>query len=107
MGLPLDNNGFVPSLKNVPGTLVSAIESLRVDPIELSHPVRQVPVNGLDKQMIMVIHQAVGMTEPIESRHHLLKDGEKLFPVFLLCIDRFSGISPGGHVIDRSGKLYS
>ncbi len=56
-----NQNGCVPSLKPMPHLTLAPVGLLRIDPIKLPNPLGQMPLRGFDQQMIMVIHEAVGV----------------------------------------------
>jgi hypothetical protein len=53
---------------------VSAIEPLRVNPVEKLHPARQVGVRRLDKEMVMIAHQAIRMADPAVPLNNITND---------------------------------
>ena len=48
MAVLLDEDGFVPSLEQVPGPAVAFVEELRVDAVQLPHAEGKVAVRGED-----------------------------------------------------------
>ncbi len=73
--------------------LVPTVKSLRVNTIQLSHPGNQVPVRGFDHQMVVVVHQAISVAEPIETRLNSLQDIKEHLIVGTLLIDRRARIA--------------
>jgi hypothetical protein len=65
MAVFLDQNGLVPALEQVTRPAVALIEALRIDAVQLPHAEGTVAVRGLNKEMIMVGHEAVGLTDPV------------------------------------------
>lgn len=55
--------------------------------------------------MVMIVHEAVGMTAPPIARHHLSEHSEELLPVVVTAIDPLPSVAARGHVIDRAGEL--
>jgi hypothetical protein len=45
--------------------LMAFIEKLSIDPVQLAHAPGEIAVRRLDQEVIVVVHQAIGMTEPI------------------------------------------
>jgi len=72
------SNGLVPALKQVAGPAVPFVEELRIHSVQLAHAYGQVAVRGFDKKMIMVGHNAVGVTNPVVSFVDVL-DGVQKF----------------------------
>ena len=61
MSVLLDDDGLVPALEKVSGSMAPVIEELGVDTIHLAHAEGEVSVRRLDEKMIVVVHKAVGM----------------------------------------------
>jgi hypothetical protein len=61
MGVLLDDYGLVPPLEEMPGSVAFVIEELGVDTVQLAHAESEVTVRSLDKKMIMIIHETVGV----------------------------------------------
>ena len=51
--------------ENVADLVVVSVVPLRVNAIELAHTGAQVAVNGLHNDMKVVVHQAVGVAQPV------------------------------------------
>jgi hypothetical protein len=81
------------------------VEHLILEPLELAHPDRQISIHSLYQQMVMIVHEAVGMAAPPIAHHHLSQHGKKLLPVVGIAIDPLPGVAARGHVIDSAGKL--
>jgi hypothetical protein len=41
------------------------IESLRIDTVQLPHPYRKISIRCINEQMVMIVHQAIGVAKPI------------------------------------------
>ena len=54
-----------------------AIEALRVYAVELGHPIGKIRLGRLDQHMVVVAHQAIGMTAPIKAADHLSQHTRK------------------------------
>jgi hypothetical protein len=57
------------------------------DTIEPAHPSGQIAMGGPDEQLVMVGHQAVRQTLPIEIHRHGPEDIEKCHPPLVVLID--------------------
>jgi len=55
--------------------------------------------------MVVVIHEAVGMTEPAVAGDNVGKGAKEEFSVCVVQKDLLPGIATGGEVIDRARKL--
>jgi len=84
---------------------MTAIKALRVNAVQLAHASRQVCPGCLEKQVVMVAHQAVGMTYPFETVDDLaekLKERDSVRPGEENVLFR---VAPTRNVIDGSFKL--
>lgn len=57
----LYNDRLVSALEKVPGSVAPVVEELSVNAIHLAHAESEVSIRGFDEEMIVVVHQAVGM----------------------------------------------
>jgi hypothetical protein len=89
------------------GPAVSSVESLGIDPVELPHPPAEIALRGLDEQMIVIIHQAVGMAKPVEPGNNGNEDVKKEQPILVVTKDRAAGIPSGGNMVNGTGILYA
>ena len=69
--LALHDDGLESALKNVTDPVVRAVVPLGIDAVELAHTGAQVAVDGLYNDMKVVVHQAVGVAEPVMAGTHL------------------------------------
>ena len=61
MRVLLDKDGLVSALEEVPCSVASVVEELSVYAVQLSHAEGEVSVRGFDQEMVMVVHEAVGV----------------------------------------------
>ena len=55
----------------------------------------------------MVVHEAVGVADPVISRVDVLEGVQEINPVLVALEDGFSIVAPGGDVVDSAGVLYA
>jgi hypothetical protein len=103
----LDENGFVSALEQMTVPLVAFIEELSVDAVQLPHADGEIAVGGLNQQMIMVGHEAVGVTNPIVPLVDVLEGIEKIETIAVVLENSFLFIAAGGHVVDGAGIFYA
>lgn len=96
-----------PALKNLAGKSLPTIQILRIAPVELTHPLREIAFGRFDDEMIMTVHLAPGMTAPAKARTDPSKDLEPAAPVVIVAIDRFPAITARRHVINGAGVFDS
>jgi hypothetical protein len=66
----LNEYRFVPPLKNVVHARMSAVEALRVYSVQLPHSKTEVWIRCFDDDVIVVVHEAVSMTQPMVFFHY-------------------------------------
>ena len=76
------------------------IRCLGIDPIQLPHSFREISVRGLNHQVVVITHLAIGMVCPVECSDNLAEDLQKLYPVRIVFIGGFPAVSSGGDVIE-------
>jgi len=54
----------------------AAVEGFGVDPIQLSHAPGKGSLRGLDEEVVVVIHEAVGVAAEAVASNHLSQDPE-------------------------------
>ena len=107
MALLLDQYGFEPSLQDVTDLMVIPIEFLGVDAIEMLHPPTESSFHRFDDNVVVVSHEAVGVTQPIEE---IAASGEVIkehFSVVVIKKNRFPVITTRGDVVDSTRILYA
>ena len=105
VGVALDQDGLEPTLEEVAHEPVAAIDPLRVDAVELTHPFGEVGIGRLDDEVIVVRHLAIGMAAPVEPAAHIAEHREPRHAVLIVVIDRLAPITARGDVIEPAGKL--
>ncbi len=53
---------------------MGTVEGLGVDTVQLAHPGGQIAFRSFDQQVVVVVHQAVGMAEPVEAPDNLTRE---------------------------------
>lgn len=99
----LDENGLVPALEQMTVPLVAFIEELSIYAVQLPHADCEIAVGGFNEQMIMVGHEAVGMTNPAVLLVDVLKGIEKIDVILVILENGFLFVPSGGHVVDGTG----
>jgi hypothetical protein len=105
MRFALDQDPTEAPLKEVAPPPVPAIEALGVEAIELTHALRQVGLGGIDKEMVVVGHQTVGMAPPAVAVDHFAKHIEESARIGVVQKDRGAGVPARGHVVEGPRKL--
>lgn len=76
-----------------------------IDAIELPHPVGEIGFRCFEDQVIVVVHQTIGMAEPVKTVSNLPQALQEGLTISIILEDIVPGIPPGRHMIDRSVKL--
>ena len=75
---------FEPPLEKMADLPVFSIEGLRVGSVQLPHSGRKVSIRSFDEQMVVVGHQAVGMTDPMEVLDSCSQPFQKIGSVVII-----------------------
>src|SRR5438093_9123169 len=86
---------------------VASIIDLGVEAVELAHSLREVSLWCFDYQVIVVVHQTVGVAQPVKSVNHLAQDLQEHFAIPIVIEDVSSGVTPGGYMVNRTVKFHS
>ena len=78
---------------------MSAIEPLGVDAVELLHATREIGLRRLDKEMVVIGHQAVGMTDPAKPLNSACENFQKTHSIDVVKKDLSTSIPATGNVI--------
>jgi hypothetical protein len=89
----------------MPDLAMAAIKDLCVDPVELPHPAGEIRLGRLDQQMIVIVHQTIGMAEPAKTTDHLTEDGQPSLPICIDQDDALARIAATGHMVDCVGEF--
>ena len=84
---------------------MAPIEPLGIGAIQLPHALGQIRQGRFHQQMVMIVHQAIGMASPPKAIHDLGESIEKGLAVGLGFNDGLVSITPAGHVIQGMFKL--
>src|SRR5713101_3846040 len=90
----------------MPCPAMATVEVLSIDAIELSHSGCQPSVEGLHHQMVMIVHQTVGIAPPAPLRAHLPDQRQERLPIRCIAVDLLARIAPGSQVVHSAGELY-
>jgi len=88
-------------------SMMSAVEALGVNAIQVAHAFREVGFRRFDNEMIVIAHQTVGVAYPVESLANLTEYIQPRYAILIREIDVFAPITTGGDVIERAGKFKS
>ena len=107
MAVFLNEDRFVSALEQMTYPLMTLIEKLSIDAVQLPHPQRKIAIGCFDQEVIVVVHEAVGMTEPIIPLIDMLECVQEVDAVLVVFENGFLFIAAGGYVIDGTGVFYT
>lgn len=100
-----DQNRGKPALQQMPDALMPTVKGLRVAAIQLPHALREIGLGRFEQEMIVVVHQTVGVTEPAIPVNDMPEQREKLRPIAIIHHDVLPRIAAAGDVVDGVRKL--
>ncbi len=84
MAVFLNEDRLVSALEQMPCPLMAFIKKLCIDAVQLPHTEGEVSVGRLDQEVIVVVHQAVGMAKPVIPFIDVLKRVEEVDAVLVV-----------------------
>ena len=84
-----------------------SVKKLGIDTVELSHAEGEVGIRCLDQKVVMIVHETVGMAEPVVLPDSRTKDGKELLPISIIHKDLSPCFTAGGGMIDSTGVFNS
>ena len=103
MAVFLNEDGLVSALEQMSSPLMTFIKKLCIDPVQLPHTQRKIAVRRLDQEVIVVVHHAVGMTEPVIPFIDMLERVQEVDAVLVVFENGLLFIAARGNVIDGTG----
>jgi hypothetical protein len=88
MTVLLDEKGLIPALEQMTCPSVAFVEELGVDTVQLPHAEGEIAIRRLDKDMVMVCPEAVGVADPIIPLVDVLEGVQEVQAVLVVLEDR-------------------
>src|SRR5712691_2093020 len=88
--LTVNDDRFIAALEKMAEYFVAAIVSLGVSALQPFHPGDQVSLGCLDKQMVMITHEHIGMDAPAGPLAGFLQSFQEAFAILDIGKDRLS-----------------
>jgi len=107
MCFSFNQDGLVPALEDMADPVVVPVEFLGIDTIELTHSFTEGAINGFDDNVVMVAHEAIGMTKPIEEIAAPCEDIKEDSTILVIAENIFLFIPTRGDMIKCSRKFYA
>ncbi len=71
----------------------------------MPHAQGKIPIRRFDQEMVMIIHKAVGVTDPMVAFDDMLDGIEEVGPILIVSEDWLLLVSPGGYMVNCTGIL--
>ena len=84
---------------------MAAIETLRIDAVQLAHAFGQISIDRFHEQVIVVGHLTIGMHDPVEASADITDNGQPCCPVIIIQIDVLAPIASRSHMIQGARKF--
>jgi hypothetical protein len=104
--LGLNESCLKPGLKGVPGVGMFRVEIARIFQVYKMHNPREIAVRRFQKEMIMIPHEAIDMKDDAKPLVGFAEAIQKEVPVVIVDENGLLPVSPGGDMIESSGKFY-
>ena len=105
MRFALHKYALEPPLEQVADEPMAAVETLRINAVQLSHAVRKVGIRSFDDDVVVVGHLAVGMAAPVEPLANLLEQRLPVLAVAVVVEDILTAIASRCHVVEGTGEI--
>ena len=103
----INHQSFVTALQKVAILLMPNIEPLRVRTLQPAHADDQIRLGRLQKQMVVISHQNIGMNQPARATARLAEGLQERLMVGVISEDRLSAIPTTHHMVNGSLVLNS
>jgi len=107
VGFPFNQDRLELPLRKMSNAFVPPVETLSVNAVELAHADREIGLTGLDQQMLMIGHQAVGMADPVIATNHPGQCLEKQLAISVGKKYFLASVAAAGQMINGAGELQS
>ena len=103
IGLPLHHQAFETALQEMPDALMTPIKALGIATIQAPHAATQVGFGRFDQQMVVISHQAIGITAPALLEDFVTEQLQELLPVDIVMENGLLLVASSREVIERTG----
>src|SRR5258705_6790129 len=95
----IDEDRFISAAKQRSVTMMNSVKLLRIDPIEMAHRPGQTCRRGRQQEMVVVVHQTIGIDLNLPQSGHVGEQVEKSLPSFVFDEDITAGVGPVPYLI--------
>jgi hypothetical protein len=107
MAVFLDKDSLVPALEQMAGPAVSFVEELGVNAVQLPHTEREISVRGLDEDVEVIGHEAIGVADPVVAFVDVLEGVQEVLTVRVVLKYRLLLVAAGSNMIDGAWIFYA
>jgi hypothetical protein len=101
----IDQNWVITALEEMPCTAMPAIEPLRVNAVEPTHPGRQIRPGSLQQQVVVIAHQAEAVASPAEIGGDISESHQEALAIAVVHEDESRVVATRRDVVERSLEL--
>lgn len=91
----------------MPHPAVTAVKTLSVDAVEVTHALDEVGLRGFHQQVVVITHQTVGMHPPVKSFNRAGQYVQAALPVGIVRIDRLLAVTSRSDVVESAAEFES
>jgi len=102
---PVHQDRFEAPLEQMTHLVVATVVGLGIDPVDVTHQQGQIPLPGVQHEVVVVGHQAVGQGLGIEARECLRHNRQQTLPVLVIDENVLAAVAAGGGVIDGTAEF--
>jgi hypothetical protein len=73
--------------------------------VDLPHPVRQIALRRFNQEVVMVIHEAIRVAEPMIPLDDLGEQARKALPICVIRVDGRTRVAAASHMINSARKF--
>ena len=85
--------------------LEAPLEQMAASAMAPDRSLREHAVQRFDHQIVVLVHQAVGVAPPVESLDHRRHHRQDGLPIIVVIADRLATVAAGRDVVDRTREF--
>jgi len=85
--------------------IVSRVETLGIDTVQLSHSRGEIGLRGFDEQVVVIGHEAIGIANPLVFLHGRFQNPQEGPAISVIMVDRPFPVPSGGNMVQSAGKF--
>ena len=93
-------NRLEPSLKDVTGFMVPSVIFLSIDAVQVAHADGQIGIGRFDHEVVVVIHEAIGVADPVVPLNNCAEDEKEYLPILIVAEYLVPRIPARGNMIN-------